>query len=161
MSLIDLDVCSKAQASLMDDGGFWIWVKGFDITLLSKVDYLVLKMVLWVYLRLFLWLWERRVQFIGQGVEGWMARMQGLVKSYGGLGCPKGKHMDCASLEPIREWHMSQSDRMEGRARWIVKKGGSRDKGFINAHKFLCKSHKFLRVRVRMRLLTLLGLGKS
>ena len=57
------------------------------------------------------------IQFIGQGVEGWISKMQGLVKAYGGLGCPKREHMDCTSLEPIRISHMSQSDLMEGRER--------------------------------------------
>ena len=38
----------------------------------------------------------------GQGVEGWMSKMQGWMKAYEGLGCPKGKHMDFANLEQIR-----------------------------------------------------------
>ena len=92
-------------------------------------------MALWLCLKIMvIWL-KGRVQFIGQGVEGWMAKMQWLAKAYEGLGCPKGKHMDYATLEPIRGWHMSQVDLMKGRARWIVIKGVSRDKGFINTHK--------------------------
>ena len=46
-----------------------------------------------------------------------MAKMQGLVKAYGGLGCLKEKHIDCDSLKPTRRSHMSQGDWMEGRAR--------------------------------------------
>ena len=36
------------------------------------------------------------------GVEGWMVKMKGFGKAYGGLGCPKGKQMDYASLKSIR-----------------------------------------------------------
>ena len=34
----------------------------------------------------------------GRGMDGYDAWM----KAYEGLGCPKGKYMNCASLEPIK-----------------------------------------------------------
>ena len=36
-------------------------------------------------------------------VSGWMTKMQGEAKAYGELGCHKRDHMDCASLDPIRD----------------------------------------------------------
>ena len=51
-----------------------------------------------------------------------MARMQGQVRAYGGLGCAKRKHNPCARLDAIRKWHMSQGDWVEGRAKWSQQK---------------------------------------
>ena len=59
-----------------------------------------------------------------------MAKMQGLIKAYGGLGCPKGKNMDCASLKPIRRM-IGLREGQDG-----VNKGGSR---LINAYKFFVR----------------------
>ena len=51
------------------------------MSLHEKVDGLVLQWGIMILLEKMIWIVKERVQFIGQGVEGWMANILGWVKS--------------------------------------------------------------------------------
>ena len=76
-----------------------------------------------------------------------MAKMQGLVKAYGGLGCPKKEHMDCAiwsqlggdTCHKVIGWREGQDEYSTKEAQEI--------RGSLmtcKSIKCLCKSHKCL-----------------